>query len=146
MKALITISKTFPEIPFGHRQPQHGGHCRFIHGHNWSFTFTFAADELDENGFVLDFGQLKWLQGWLHETFDHAMVFADSDEMGRAMVAAFPQAFKARFLSDVSAEGIAQYALQYVNNVLTNTYDRNVRAIRVTLHEDSKNLCEVGAF
>ena len=77
----ITCSKTYTDLPFAHRQPSHQGHCALIHGHNWSFEFEFAADKLDECGFVIDFGKLKWLKDWINERFDHTLVLNESDPM-----------------------------------------------------------------
>ena len=45
-----TCSKHFAEYPCSHRQWRHEGHCRFVHGYSRSFTFWFAAKELDEFG------------------------------------------------------------------------------------------------
>ena len=57
---MITCTKRYDNLPFAHRQPNHEGHCSLIHGHNWSFEFEFKASKLDGNGFVIDFGDLKW--------------------------------------------------------------------------------------
>jgi 6-pyruvoyltetrahydropterin/6-carboxytetrahydropterin synthase len=37
------------------RQHRAKSHCRFLHGYPLSFTFTFAATQRDENGWVIDF-------------------------------------------------------------------------------------------
>ena len=47
-----TCSKHFEGYPCCHRQWQHPGHCRFVHGYSRSFTIWFAANELDR-GFVV---------------------------------------------------------------------------------------------
>ncbi|MDR0296043.1 MAG: 6-carboxytetrahydropterin synthase QueD [Prevotellaceae bacterium] len=33
--------------------------CRHLHGHNWIITIYCKAEELDENGMVVDFSDLK---------------------------------------------------------------------------------------
>jgi 6-pyruvoyltetrahydropterin/6-carboxytetrahydropterin synthase len=61
------------------RQPLAKSHCRFLHGYALSFKFVFESDELDENGWVIDFGGLKYLKAWLIENFDHKTVISAKD-------------------------------------------------------------------
>lgn len=61
------------------RQPDAVSHCRHLHGYPLSFAFVFEADELDKNGWVLDFGALKEIKLWLEEKFDHKTVIAAND-------------------------------------------------------------------
>jgi 6-pyruvoyltetrahydropterin/6-carboxytetrahydropterin synthase len=72
---MLTCSKTYKDIPFAHRQPLHKGHCSKIHGHNWTIVIEFEATELDANGFVVDFGNLKYLKAFIDEHLDHACLF-----------------------------------------------------------------------
>ncbi len=69
---MITCSKLYKDIPFAHRQPYHDGHCYFIHGHNWDFQFEFGCEYLDTDGFVIDFGKLKFIKEYI-ENYDHAL-------------------------------------------------------------------------
>jgi 6-pyruvoyltetrahydropterin/6-carboxytetrahydropterin synthase len=65
------------------RQWRAESHCRFLHGYALSFTFTFQATDLDQHGWVVDFGGLKLLRRWLEDTFDHKTVIASDDpELG----------------------------------------------------------------
>lgn len=63
------------------RQWRAKSHCRFIHGYALAFSFLFecADDEVDENGWVINFGGLKPLKEWLTETFDHKTLVATDD-------------------------------------------------------------------
>jgi 6-pyruvoyltetrahydropterin/6-carboxytetrahydropterin synthase len=61
------------------RQHKAGSHCRFVHGYALAFRFVFEADELDERHWVVDFGSLKSLKGWLEDTFDHNVIVAEDD-------------------------------------------------------------------
>lgn len=61
------------------RQHKAGSHCRFVHGYALAFRFVFEADELDERHWVVDFGSLKSLKGWLEDTFDHKVIVAEDD-------------------------------------------------------------------
>ena len=145
----ITCSKSYIDFPFAHRQPVHKGHCRFIHGHDWSFHFTFEASELDECGFVVDFGKLKWIKELLEFMFDHTTVLneddphldhieADSNGAGRNL-------YDLRKVPDCSCEGLALYTFNLVNQHLAEKEGNRVWVKSLTLFEDSKNSATVSA-
>mgnify|MGYP003656349465 CR=1 FL=1 len=52
-------SKRFGPITTGHRQWRDDGHCSFVHGYGRYVRITFESSELDERGWVMDFGDLK---------------------------------------------------------------------------------------
>lgn len=61
------------------RQWKAESHCKYLHGYALSFKFTFATMQLDERNWVVDFGGLKNLKGWLELTFDHTTLVAEDD-------------------------------------------------------------------
>lgn len=76
------VTKTYPHelgLSACFRQHRAQSHCRFLHGYALAFRFTFEADTLDENGWVIDFGSLKPLKAWLCDTFDHRLLVAEDD-------------------------------------------------------------------
>ncbi|OHB31995.1 MAG: 6-pyruvoyl tetrahydrobiopterin synthase [Phenylobacterium sp. RIFCSPHIGHO2_01_FULL_69_31] len=89
--------------------------CQLLHGYSLGFRFTFAAEQLDHRGWVVDFGAGGFgpIRSWLHETFDHALLVARDDpdraellrlaELGLANV---------RLLPATSCERIAQYVFE----------------------------------
>lgn len=97
------------------RQHRAESHCRFLHGYPLSFKFTFQANELDENNWVINFGGLKHVKQWLVDSFDHRLVIASDDpnkgvlltlgEIGLACPIVIP---------DVGCEAFARYAFDYV--------------------------------
>ena len=136
---MLTCKKTYSDIPFAHRQHTHDGHCAFIHGHNWRIALTFACREVDANGFVIDFGQLKYIRNWIDEHLDHACLFNENDQEAQTMLKHAEHLFKTYTLPNCSCEGIAQH--------LYETFDRIVRAetndrawiIKVEVSEDTRN-------
>ena len=154
---MITCTKRFDNIPFAHRQPNHDGHCSLIHGHNWSFEFEFAAlidgpgsrlavdsydlHQIDKNGFVVDFGNLKWLKQWLDEQFDHALVLNEEDpylnQLHGWLMTLQPPLAKITPVPNCGAEGLASYVSGFVRSVLQNS--GRVKLVRLTVFEDSKN-------
>lgn len=152
-----TCSKLYQNFPAAHRQHNHDGHCALIHGHDWSFKFTFAADSLDENEFVVDFGKLKFIKAWLDDQFDHTLLLNEDDpaltyllckvatvddsEMGLALG---PGCFaKIIVVPNCGAEGLAKWVLEQLNEKFfasnPDFVERNVHIKSVEVFEDSKN-------
>lgn len=61
------------------RQHRAQSHCRFMHGYALEIRIEFEAEELDENGWVIDFGSLKPLKAALEEFFDHKTLVQNDD-------------------------------------------------------------------
>jgi 6-pyruvoyltetrahydropterin/6-carboxytetrahydropterin synthase len=145
---ILTCSKRYDDLPFAHRQPNHDGHCAWIHGHNWSFEFEFAADTPDECGFVIDFGKLKWLRAWIEERFDHTLVLNEDDphlpylrsaldtQPGDRGVGPFAKIIA---LPDCSSEGLSRWLFETVNSLLAAQTDGRVSVVKVRVIEDSRN-------
>lgn len=147
---MFTCSKRYIDLPFAHRQHRHNGHCSLIHGHNWSFDFTFGCAERDANGFVIDFGELKWLKLWLETMFDHALVLnADDPALERltAMLTkgwpndeASPDQFaKITVVPNCGAEGLAEWVFKKVTDALSAATAGRVYLLSVIVYEDTKN-------
>lgn len=51
-------------LPDGHK-------CARLHGHTYQVELVLAADDVDERGFVVDFGELDVFKHHLAERFDH---------------------------------------------------------------------------
>lgn len=151
-----TCSKLFGPFAAAHRQHRHDGHCALIHGHNFSFKFTFSADRLDENQFVVDFGKLKWLRAYLEKLFDHTFLINTDDpalpylRQKLVSVATFPKLADIIEVPNCGAEGLAEYLLSqgnvrllhpdFVGEAAAEDYSRrNVRIVSVTVYEDEKN-------
>ena len=61
------------------RQHRAASHCRFLHGYALAVRLEFEAADLDENGWVLDFGGLQPVRAWLVGHFDHRTLIAEDD-------------------------------------------------------------------
>lgn len=136
---MLTCRKVYHDIPFAHRQPKHQGDCAYLHGHNWSFAFTFGCEETDENGFVVDFGRLRYLKAWLNENLDHACVFNENDPLRETLVAAAPQAFKVYLVPNCSSEGLARYLHEQLDPLVREHTNGRAFITAVEVFEDSKN-------
>lgn len=71
-QGVFTISKKFSfsashiieGLPEGHK-------CARLHGHNYEVEVVLQSEELDEVGFVVDYGDLDPLKNFIDETLDH---------------------------------------------------------------------------
>jgi 6-pyruvoyltetrahydropterin/6-carboxytetrahydropterin synthase len=69
---VFTISKEFhfsashvlDWLPEGHQ-------CGRLHGHNYVVELELRAEQLDERGFVLDYGELAPFKEWVDTHLDH---------------------------------------------------------------------------
>lgn len=64
-----------------YRQWAATSHCHLLHGYSLGFRFTFAAEQLDTRGWVVDFGKdgFGQIREWLHYMFDHTLLVAEDD-------------------------------------------------------------------
>lgn len=70
------------------RQWAADSHCALLHGYSLGFRFTFAAEQLDARGWVVDFGAggFGQIRQWLHATFDHTLLVAEDDPFRRDLM------------------------------------------------------------
>lgn len=123
------------------RQWRAQSHCRLLHGYALAVRFEFEASELDIRNWVVDFGSLKSLKGWLEGTFDHTLLVADDDpqreelmtlsRLGLARVVAVPatgcEAF-AQLIYDAAEIWLKDYG-----------YSPRVRLVSVEVREHGAN-------
>lgn len=137
---MITCKKTYSDIPFAHRQHRHDGRCALVHGHNWSITLTFGCHEPDQNGFVVDFGRLKFLRDWMDEHLDHACVFNRDDPMRERLTAVGGDAiWKPYVVDSCSCEGLARHLFDVFDPMVQHTTAGRAFLLGVELTEDAKN-------
>jgi 6-pyruvoyltetrahydropterin/6-carboxytetrahydropterin synthase len=113
-----------------------------VHGHNWTFVFTFEAEKTDVNNFVFDFGKLKDLKHELCK-LDHALVIAQNDpeiETFNALEA--DQLCKLVLLPSTSSEGIAEYYHIIANSIVKQNSNGRVKCISCKVIEDDNNSAE----
>ena len=103
------------------RQPFAKSHCRFVHGYRLRAKFWFKADELDENGWVVDFGTLKEFKKQLLKTFDHTLIIRRDDPLLEHFKKLnMAGAVDLRVFDEVGMEAFSRYCLIKVNNHLTD--------------------------
>ncbi len=137
---MLTCSKSYQDIPLSHRQPHHSGRCSRLHGHSWSITLTFSSKSLDNNGFIVDFGELHYIAEWIDENLDHATIICKKDpRIDEIRSLAKSGLLKLTEVESASCEGIAQHLFYIFDSLVRkNTGDR-AWLKKILLKEDSKN-------
>lgn len=143
----LSCSKKYCDIPFAHRAPRHDGHCKLIHGHNWTFEITFTGDP-DINGFVMDFGKLHELRDLIMEVFDHQLLLNESDPLADEIVAFLRSndLDNVTRVEDCSCEGIAKLVYHLSAAAMRKQTGDRVRVASVTVHEDARNSASYHEF
>ena len=107
-----------------YRQWAADSHCQLLHGYSLGFRFTFAAEQLDHRGWVVDFGKDGFgrIREWLHSVFDHTLLISIDDPD----TAAFLQLEKlgiaqTRLVPGTSCERLSQYVLEYAEILIRDS-------------------------
>ena len=123
------------------RQPTAKSHCRFVHGYRLTAKFWFAANELDENNWVVDFGGLKELKKLLQKQFDHTTCVSRTDpkldEFKRLEQAGVCDL---RIMDDgVGIEKFAEWCHSAADNFVGVITKLRCRCVRVEVFEHENN-------
>lgn len=75
-----TIRKKFA-VEMAHRlMSSHTSSCQEIHGHSYTIEVFMTANTLNDDGMVVDFGEVKELIRDYINTWDHILVLYDADK------------------------------------------------------------------
>lgn len=129
----MKIAKRF-RFEGAHRLPWHEGLCKNLHGHSYTM-FVEIEGELDANGLLMDFKDLKQCLLPLINAWDHATIVAAHDKELRDVVES--KNWKHYILPyDTTAENMCIYAADYLiehsRDVLVS---HRVHTVRVRVSE-----------
>ena len=121
----ITVEAHFSS---GHYLRNYHGRCENPHGHNYRACVTLAGEELEENGLLLDFKQLKKIIQPIVDSLDHQMIneippFTDLNP---------------------SAENLARYFFDEIEDRVVKTTARRVTVKRCTIYETDRSSATYG--
>jgi 6-pyruvoyltetrahydropterin/6-carboxytetrahydropterin synthase len=121
---------------YAHRLIHHQGKCRHVHGHSGEATIELAADILNDNGFVMDFSDIKSpLKKWLNQHWDHAYLANENDPLLPTLREHGMRIFT--FPAEPSAEVMAKYLFEQVSNLKLRP---GVKVVRVIVQETCTGL------
>ena len=132
--------KTFDNFPCSHRQWQHEGHCKFIHGYSRSFKLTFGCHELTKSGFGVDFGNFAEIKTWLSHWFDHTtLINKDDPEIELFRSLHDRQVIDLRVMPNVSMERTAEFIFEYVDQWIRKQTNDRAFLVEVECRENDNN-------
>lgn len=136
---MFSVEKTYGHergLSASFRQWKAESHCRFIHGYALAFTFTFAACHLDDRNWVIDFGALAPIEGWLKTTFDHKLLVAEDDpELERLLELKAASLADVLVMPAVGCEMFAKAAFEYAANWLRRHHPRvSIKSVECREH------------
>ncbi|HVO73878.1 MAG TPA: 6-carboxytetrahydropterin synthase QueD [Ignavibacteriaceae bacterium] len=125
----MRIAKEF-RWEMGHRLPEHFGKCKNVHGHSYKIIVELEG-ELNDQGMILDFYNLKEIVNPIVEKLDHSFLVYKGDEE----IIAFLEKLNSKkviveFHSTV--ENIAKY---FLDEIAKNKFPANVSSLKVKVFE-----------
>lgn len=138
-------TKVFDGYSIGIRQwkAQHS-HCQLIHGYGIYFHVTFESKdgELDEMGWIMDYGAFKHngLKDWMSKMFDHTLLIEKDDPMRSYFeMMQVEKIANVIFLDKMGCESLARMVFEKFNDTLSKQEGGRVKVVRVECFEHSKN-------
>lgn len=127
------------------RQWRAESHCRFIHGYAIKVHLEFECDALDERNWVVDFGSLKSLKGWLEDQYDHKTLVASDDPLFNTFVQLDTQGLiQLREVHATGCEAMARHIYEVAAQWLNDAGYPGVILKRVTVSEHEGNSAYYG--
>ena len=78
---MFAITRQFT-FCYGHRLLNHAGKCANLHGHNGTVKIVMQNSQLNPQGMVTDFIDVKNTIGkWIETTLDHHLILQESDPL-----------------------------------------------------------------
>lgn len=132
----MKIAKEF-SWEMGHRLPFHNGKCRHLHGHSYKCMVELTGD-LDANGMVVDYFDVKKIIGPVIDELDHAFMVSSND---KEVIDMLDKLDSRKVVVDFesTAENICLYLL---NKVKSSNIPDNVKAIKVRVFETDNTYAE----
>lgn len=128
---MYRIAKQFT-FAMGHRLSLHKGACKNIHGHNYTVEVGVKSQTLNEDGMVIDFGNLKGTVMGFLDMFDHALMVNDVDEeLIEKMKEILPQLKVIETPFDPTAENMAEQIYDHVGSVLKTMWKVDIDYVTV---------------
>ena len=92
---------------------------------------VFQCESLDENGFVVDFGNLKFLRDWIDENLDHACLLSEDDpEMDRFVRMQNDNLIQITTVNNASCEKVAKHIFDVFDEMIRSKTSQKDLGIR----------------
>jgi 6-pyruvoyltetrahydropterin/6-carboxytetrahydropterin synthase len=124
-------------VSLAFRQPNAESHCSQMHGYALTFEFIFAAQTLDANNWVIDFGGMKSIANEIQNRFDHKTIITSAElqnEHFARLIAdkVIVPTIRDSFSMELLAQEVAEIAI-------INLEDDRVALVECVVYENGKN-------
>lgn len=121
-----------------HRLPWHEGQCRNLHGHSYRM-FVELEGPVSPKGMVMDFQEIKRMVSPLVETWDHAMLVSNQDDL--LLDVAEKTGWKAAVLPfDTTVENLCAYVAGHIEKRHGDEL-RSMGILRVRVRMEETETC-----
>jgi len=128
---MYRLAKQFT-FSMGHRLSCHEGLCKNFHGHNYTVEVGVKGDELNEDGMLIDFGNLKSIVGSFLDMMDHALMVNETDEgLIEKMKEVLPDLKTIEMACEPTAENMAREIHKHVGQALKKMWDVDIDYVDV---------------
>ena len=132
------VQKTF-SVCTAHRLMDHPGACKNLHGHNYNITVYLEAEELNTQGMVIDFGNVKQLVGtYINNLYDHKTVLQKTDPLLDVLCPVMGNSLTVMDCAP-TAENMAETLYKNITHLLIGPYD-SVKVTRVDVEETQNSI------
>ena len=136
----LSVTKSLGGFSTAHRLHTADSHCRFIHGYERTVELTVTAEELDDNGWVIDFAAFKDYREMLAQQFDHKLVVSNSDpELGVMMTLDQLGICSLVTMDHPGIEGMVDWVVTNIGPAIIGDTDGRCWLTAVTCRENAKN-------
>ena len=95
---------------------------------------------MDENGFVIDFGDLHFIEDWIDLNLDHGIVLCSDDPQKDTLQSLEDSGLlRITWVESASCEGIAKFLFEIFQPMVEKKTQGRVNIQSILLEEDSKN-------
>ena len=131
---MYRLTKEF-KFSMGHRLSKHQGLCKNIHGHNYRIIVAVKSIELNSDGMVIDFGNLKAIVEGFLDAMDHAlMVNEDDKQFIKKITEVMPEMRIIETGFEPTAENMSREIFSQIGRTLARMYPQ-VHMDYVTVYE-----------
>ena len=112
--------------------------CQNYHGHSYELEVFFKSDKLNNDGMVIDFGEIKERLKNLVDEFDHALVLNETDPVLKLFEQCETKIVKINY--NPTAECMTKDFYDRIKKLLIHY--SNIQLVKVRLHETNTGYAE----
>ncbi len=115
--------------------------CTNLHGHSYKVEVTVECDELNKEGFIIDFTHLKPIQKWLDNNWDHATIISTHDNDVDSIKKICGKHYMFDY-TNVSAEFMCAHLHRETVEIISREFIDREFNVKIKIYETANNFAE----